>query len=119
MLSSPTKGVKEATGVLAKLYRTILMDLNITPLAHQALMSKYLSDPRNRIPNNGKARSSERGNMIKDLRRPDMTFKVFLKHVRFLQPIKVEFVVKLHWRRNKVTVHGLTMETGHGDEGTE
>lgn len=109
MLSSPTKGVEEASGVLARLFRLILMDLNISHMGLNSLMIRWLEDPRNGIANNGKSRSSERGNMIKEMTRGDMTWKVFVKCIRFLAPIEMRFEVHLKWSAKKTTVHGINL----------
>lgn len=113
MLQSPDKGASEASGVLAKLWRLILAERNITPLAWNELMKRYLNDPRNGIPADVRERSSARGNLHKELKRPRMTWKVFLKGLRFLNPpFGMEFSVKLYWQKETATVHTLRLGDG-------
>lgn len=119
MLGSPNKGVREATGVLAKLYRQILADLDITPMKFNQLMEKYLQDPKNKIPPDSKNRSSERGNLIKEMRRSDMTWKVFLKCIRFLSPVEMRFEVHLKWGDKKTTIHGVNMKIFNSEQRTD
>jgi hypothetical protein len=74
-------------------------------------MKRYLNDPRNGFAGNGKMRSSERGNLIKEIRRPDMTWKVFQKCIQFLDPLGVEFEIRLKWRNGKTTLHTLRVKS--------
>ena len=73
------------------------------------LLQLWVADPRNAIPDDGKSRSTERGNLIRELSRPDMTWRVFLKGIRLLRPIDIHLEVHLRWSRKKVTIHGFTM----------
>lgn len=50
----------------------------------QDLMFYYIHDYRNAIPRNRKDQASHRGNLQKELFKPDMTWGVFLKGMRFL-----------------------------------
>lgn len=109
MLSDPQKGVQHARGVLAYLFRKILMDIDLDMWRWQRLMNKFLEDPRNGIPPNGKDRSSARGNLNKELHRPRMTWKVFEKAMRFLGPVELRFEVHLKWEGGKRTKHGVNI----------
>lgn len=113
MLNSPNKGVDKATGVLARLFRQILIDANISTMAWATLMERYLEDPRNRVPKNGKDRSSARGNLNKELRRPTMTWKVFRKGIQFLNIVHVRFEVHATWANRKKTVTGINIPIAH------
>jgi hypothetical protein len=105
LLNDPNKGVETAEGVLARLFRQILFDLNVRPIRWAAMMARYLDDPRNGIPKNSRDRSSARGNLNKELRRPKMTWKVFRKALMFLGPLRVRFIVELDWKDRDTTVH--------------
>lgn len=104
-LNDPYKGVKNAKGVLAKLFRQALVDLNITTPLWNVKMNRYLNDPRNRIPSHSKDRSSARGNLNKELRRETMTWKVFRKALMFLGPVRATFIVRLEWPNRQTTEH--------------
>ena len=95
LLNDPDKRVREARGVLSVLWRQLLMVLNIDGWRWDKLMRKYLADPRNGIQNNSRDRSSARGNLNKELKRDDMTWRVFLKALTFLDPCRVVFTVKI------------------------
>jgi hypothetical protein len=81
----------------------LLADRNVDLWRWDLYMKAYLADPRNGIPNNSRDRSSARGNLNKELLRPDMTWRVFLKAMNFLDLIRVSFTVKVQWKDGKVT----------------
>lgn len=123
ILTSPDKKENETYGVggvLARLYRRILANLNINGGVWNALMFDYLSNPDNRIPTNQKDRTSIRGNIIRELARPQMTWKVFFKGLRFIQVVEFDITVGLKLRNGKrIEVQLPTYEIGskqHEDE---
>lgn len=113
LLESQDKGCSEAQGILSRLFRLMLLDFNVNVFKWNRLMNNYLNDPRNRVPRTPKARSSTRGNLSKELRKPKMTWSNFEKGIKFLNPLKAEFTVKLTWRTGKVTTHSFVI---HGNE---
>lgn len=122
ILNEPDKGMNRATSVLARLFRRILFENQIDVLKWSYLMDRYLDDPRNGIPKNGKDRSSARGNLNKELRRETMTWKVFRKALQFLGPTSIRFEIHLTWPNKKITTHHLDMPlqpTGIDDEDEE
>lgn len=119
ILNNPDKGIGGARNVLARLFRQILRDMGIDQRHWHRLMLRYLNDPRNRIPPNGKDKSSARGNLNKELRRPTMTWKVFNdKAIPFLNPKRVEFDISMTWANGRTTHHKLGMDRSemHLDE---
>lgn len=118
IMASEDKAVFEANGALSKLFRKILLDLNVTQNRCGILLEQYLNDPKNGIPRNGKERSTARGNITKGLADDDMTWKVFLTNLRVLKPLKVEINVSLHWPRKVITHHSINIVTGdlHANE---
>lgn len=114
ILTSPDKKVGDAKDALSKLFRIIMADTNLTGYRWDALMTRYLDDPYNHVPKNAKDRSVERGNLNKHLKRPTMTWKVFMKALRFLAPIKIRFEVHLTWANKRTTIHHLDIKTRSG-----
>ncbi|QVD49402.1 hypothetical protein LUCX_332 [Xanthomonas phage vB_XciM_LucasX] len=102
-LNEANKGVDKARGVLAVLFRQLLAVRGIDPWRWDMLIRDYLADPRNGIPNNSRDRSSARGNLNKELFRPDMTWRVFLKAMNFLNLVRVSFTVKVQWNDGTVS----------------
>lgn len=112
MLGCKTKRMEEANGILSKIFRQILSDLGIIPMKWNKLMNDYLNDPKNRVPKDSRGKSSTRGNLNKELHKPDMTWSNFEKAIKFLNPIKAEFTIKLTWFGNKTTVHSINVGEG-------
>lgn len=98
LLNDPDKGVREARGVLSVLWRQLLVVREIDGWRWDRLMKNFLADPRNGIQNNSRDRSSARGNLNKELKRDDMTWRVFLKALNFLDPVRVVFTVKITFK---------------------
>lgn len=119
ILAERDKGVGQARNVLARLFRQILRDLNIKHSDWHHLMLRYLNDPRNKIPPNGKDKSSARGNLNKELRRNRMTWKVFFdKAIPFLNPKKVRFIMEMEWQNGRTTRHELFINREEFQEDT-
>lgn len=115
ILTAPDKDIKKtfgANGVLSRLFRQMLLDLNVGPSRFGSLLQDYILDPRNGVPNNKKDQTSMRGNLTKEFSRPQMTWKVFCKALRFLQITKIEFVIKAHHRHGKTTIHSTVVDFG-------
>lgn len=122
MLKSDDKGVSEAKGALSILFRQILLDINLSTIQWNSLMVDYLKNPRNGIPPNGRDRSTARGNLNKELRRPSMTWRNFMRGLAFLNPVKIKFEIHLTWRNKETTIHSLSLKTNRyveEDEGNE
>jgi hypothetical protein len=93
-----------ANSVLVSMWETILADKNITTSKFERLMHDFLRDPRNGIPNNRVGHTQHRGNTVKQLlNRDKMTWKVFIKALRFMQFSELEFILK-------GTIHGVKSE---------
>ncbi len=113
LLNDLDKGVKEARGVLSVLWRQLLMARSIDGWQWDKLMRDYLADPRNGIQNNSRDRSSARGNLNKELKRDDMTWRVFLKALNFLGPVRVVFTVDITFKDGTTTsVHAKLKDRG-------
>jgi len=93
LLGDVEKGMGDVTGpnqTLSLVFRKMLYDNDINISKWNRLMHRYLNDPTNRIPLHSKGRSSIRGNLTKELMKTDMTWKNFVKGLKFLNPDKVE-----------------------------
>ena len=112
LLNSPDKQVGESRDVPARLFREVLRDQNVNIGQWNKYMADYLRDPRNRIPQNSRDMSSARGNLAKELIRPRMTWNVFMKAIRFINPLKVSLRLTFAWRTRKTSV--FEFEIYHG-----
>ena len=79
-------------------------------LSHSALLADYVRDKRNKVPDNRRDQSSIMGNLTKELSRPDMTWKVFCKGMKFLQFTRFEICLKCYKRDGSHSVHTLPVD---------
>jgi hypothetical protein len=79
-------------------------------------MLRYLKDPRNRIPQNSRDMSSARGNLSKELLRPTMTWGVFEKAIRFLNPFRVRLRLEFEWKSGIKTEYTAVIYVGDKSE---
>ena len=115
ILKDPNLLIKNNTGILTRLFRKLLNDLNITVLSWERLMDAYVTDPRAGVPKKPGYESSEKTNLRKRLNANSMTWKSLLKGLDFLQCSKTIFTVEVneHYRghcrfsRFKGKVNGL------------
>ncbi len=116
MLHRPDKGMAAthgSSGVLSRLFRKMLIDLNVTPMKFSGLLADYVRDSKNKVPDNRRDISSVQGNLTKELSRPDMTWKVFCKGVKFLQFTKFEICLKCYRNNSEnsaYTVHSISVD---------
>lgn len=103
---------RTANGILASLFRRILGDLNISVARWQSLMADFVSDAHNGAPSNQKDRTSMRGNLTKEFSRPQMTWKVFCKGLRFLQVVRFRLTIEATWPNGRTSVHGAVVDLG-------
>lgn len=107
MLSDQTKQINHSKGFLTFLFRKILHDQNITVNTWNRLLSQYINRPINGKPREGKARSTEQNNLCKEIVRSNMTWAVFLKGIRILNPIAIRLSVEIQWRAGPPTMHSV------------
>ncbi len=117
ILQDRERAIVEARGMLAKLFRIVLRDRNVTYFDYERLMQQWLDNPINNIPKFGKERSSERGNIIKELERGDMTWRGFHKHIRFLKIKRLHIRLTLTDHNEISTIHeyGATISSINED----
>lgn len=112
ILEDPTKGTVEisgTTGVLSRLFREMLGDLNISIMVWSTLMNDYLNDRRHKIPRNRHDMASVQGNLTKELIRDKMTWKVFCKGLRFLQVVRFQISIKAYRANGSSTIHSINV----------
>lgn len=110
MLTDPTKDTQNARGLLARLYRQILLERGVTVEVAHRLMTAWVNDPKNRVPKTTRGASSERGNLIKELSRETMSWKVFVKGMKFLRVPRITFIVRCHNTEKTYTEHGISVK---------
>lgn len=94
-----------ANGVLASLFRKMMYDIGMTNARWDVLMTEFINDVQNGVPGTQKDRTSMRGNLTKEFGRPQMTWKVFCKGLRFLQMREFEVVIRAKGPTGRVDEH--------------
>jgi len=89
--------------VLASLFRSIIFDLGIGIERFNVLVERYMV--RAHLPTNLKEASSVRGNLRKELLKPSMSWKVFIKGLKFLNIKKFDLNVTLYHASGRTTEH--------------
>lgn len=101
-------GPTDARVGLKLLYRKILDDLSINATRWKTLMDTYLRDPINGILNNTEEHVQQRSALNKNLVTNDqMTWKVFLRGLRFIRVKRLRFSVTLVHSNDTTTEHGM------------
>jgi hypothetical protein len=100
--------VGRSNGILSRLFRIVVTDLNVSTRDWHNYMMDYLNDPINQIPMSGKERSTARGNLNKQLQKDPMSIKTFLRGLKFLKVLRVKFTVTLV-REEGVTNHSVNL----------
>lgn len=117
LLTSPDKGVNKTpgiNGILSRLFRQLLLDNKIDGMRWGALMSDFIKDARNGIPDNRRDQTSIRGNLTKEFARPQMTWKVFMKALRFIQTTNLKITLEVtHAARKHPSVVSVNIPMGH------
>lgn len=108
------KQVGSSKNALAKLYRTILLEKGIGHSKIDHYLVKYLDDPMLGAPKSSKDRSSERGNLLKQLGKDAITWKIFLKGLRLLRPKRIRITIAFTDQLDETTVHSVDIE-GYAD----
>ena len=107
------------SGVLSRLWRTILRDTGIGPTRYGEILNEHVLNPMNGVPNNRRDQISYRGNLTKELAKSQMTWKVFIKALKFLNVVKIELTIKAYHSNAKVTQHMTVVRLGgRHSEGT-
>ena len=97
-------------GFLAKLWSNIVGDLGIT---YNAMELKSATFMRNAKPGNIEANKQgyfNRGNLRREIIKPTMTFKVFVKVLRVINVKNVRLAIELTFHDNTKSLHQIDIE---------
>ena len=115
LLASKDKGAGRTagvTGVLTRLWRNMLGDLNISGLRWSTYMEAYVRKECERLnrDNNRVDRTSIRGNLVKEFIRPRMTWKVFFKGMVFLKIRRFKIIIVAEHEDGRITEHSTIVD---------
>lgn len=64
-----------------------------------------------KVPRNNKDRSSEKGNLLKQLGKDAITWRIFTKGLKLLRPKQVRLILEFTDQKNITTVQGADLTT--------
>lgn len=108
VMALPDRGINKAkgvSGVLTRMWRQMLADHALTLEQIDNLITSYIYNPRNGVPNNRRDQISARGNLTKEIFKEQMSWKVFCKALRVLGVIKFEISIKAYYYDGKTSIH--------------
>jgi len=101
VLRDVNKKKHDAKGILAYMYRDLLSSMGISLDRYYDLLNRWIKDPANGIPDDGRTRSTERGNLLKAIFADDMTWNSFLKAIKIHRPKRLIITVALDFGSNR------------------
>lgn len=111
--------IPDSNSVLARLFMNVLNDLGIRWVRLEHLINAYVLDSRNGVPNNRKDMTTMKGNLVKSLTKPQMTWKVLMRGFRILEFTQIAIDIIATHPCGKKTVHGTIVELGNQKEAKE
>ncbi len=103
--------VRGVGGVLTHLFRTILMELGIGLLEFNQATLQYILKARREQIANKVASYFNRSNIYREMSKPAMTFKVFMKALKIIGVTHLSLSVNLT-RKGRVTTHTVSVSLG-------
>jgi hypothetical protein len=114
VLKAPDKlrtEVRGVSGVLAYLWRTVLLERNISFGQFDTLCMRYIQRARRAQSSSKLANYFNRSNIFREMSRPIMTFKVFVKAMQLIGIKRMKITVELEGHI-LTTTHSATMTLG-------
>ncbi len=108
ILEDPNRGIHKtygAWGLLSKLFRIILKDNRINGYRYTMLMMRFLKDPKNRSKKGNTEHTDNRGNLNKEFSNPIMSWKVFIKGLKFVQYRKIRITIEGEQYDGTINIH--------------
>lgn len=115
ILSAPDKEVGKTygqNGILSRLFRQMLADLNVTNYKWEAYMADFIRDVGGAGPTDRKSQTTTRGNLTKEFQKEQMTWKVFCKVLRFLQIMRFRITITAFHADGQTTEHSTEVNFG-------
>jgi hypothetical protein len=110
LLQDRSKGVhatKGIGGLMARLWRQILLDTSMELGKLEHLLQRHIERGRRAGTDPSIVNYYNKGNLRRELAKPTMTWRVFIKALRVIDIVHVRFAVELTHRGGKRTLHGI------------
>lgn len=115
LLSLPDKGRMKAIGELTRLWRDILAERQVGPLHWGKLMVDHINKSYGRSKTHSKKRSTDRGNLNRQLASNNMSWKMFRRAIRFLNPRRAWIEFHMEWDEGPNTMISLDIHRRPGE----
>lgn len=109
MLEAPDKRIGESQNILARLFRGILMDHNVTPSQWDAMVDRYFRSRLSRTPKDSKAINQDKYNFIRALEKDKLSIGRFETAINILGAESVEFMLTMNWRGKPSSKHKVSI----------
>lgn len=94
---------------LSRLFAKISQKVKLDSSKIRENNKRYVSNPANKLMNDSGKRSSAAGNILKELERPTMTWRVFEKLIRWMNPKAAKVIVVIDWQDGLQTVDTINL----------
>jgi hypothetical protein len=108
IMEDPNKGITKtygSWGALSKLWRIVLRDNHINGYRFSVFMDRYIKDPKNNAKKGDGEHFDNRGNLNKEFSNPTMSWKVFIKCMKFMQFKKIRITLEAEHTDGHISVH--------------
>lgn len=97
ILSLDDKGLSTARNACSKLFRHILLSLNVERMIWDRKMREWLENPKSGTANTKAKRSSNRSNLNRTLSKDAITWRKFREAIGILNPKRVYYTLDIVW----------------------
>jgi hypothetical protein len=97
----------DSGSILASLFRKIMYELGITPSKFSIMLERYIVNAGLPGTDNSRDAATMRGNIKKELLKTTMTWNNFIKGLKFLNAIRLELKITIHYNEDKKTSHTI------------
>lgn len=107
LLHAPDKKFKEASNLLSRLFRQILMDLDVTPSRWHYWVTRYFHSPLSKTAKNARDIGQDRNNFNRALAKDRITWNNFFKALQITGPEWIRVDITMGWKDGTKTTHSV------------
>ena len=123
LFRQPDKGISQVQGVggiLARLLRTIWFDNRITSSEMDRNLRQYVHGVREDIDKPSVKQFMNMSNLRREILKPHISWKFFIKAIKVMKANRVEFSVTLHYKHTeKTSKHSVLIDLGNVPDDSE
>lgn len=115
ILRAPDKGISQTRGVgglLARLFRRLLLSQGILPASFESFASDFVLAASRKVSRSDASRLFTKGNLRRELAKPTMSFKVFIKALKLLKVQRVTVGIHVQFSNGKLAYEEASLDLG-------